>query len=431
MFKLMISDDSPYILQDLSESIDWEDFDFDLIGAYQDGRELLDAAKNAAPDLVITDISMPQMDGMQLSAHLYQLNPEIKIIFISEHSEFEYAKKALNLHIFDYLVKPIQQEQLTDVMGKVLHRLQKEQRQQFEQLAALSQQDYYRKTALSHYASRLLFHADNELQIREEFVRLGLQLPDFFHLYVVCYTLNHRLNSQNPENSYSYFQSLLADDLVESQIIPMTLENHHGIFLLIVHDRNISVPDQLARLCVDVESQMKLCITMGYSDYSTNFSDLPQLYEQAQTAIRHLKEAAISVPIISYKDIHAETDNEIPADDNKVPTGNSYSKNIKAMRTFIEKNYMEPITTNDVAHSVYLSPSYANLCFNNECGITIFGYIAQYRMEKAKDFLKNTDEQVTRIAELVGYSGKTSFYLAFRRYTGISPTEYRMQCIDS
>lgn len=426
MFKLMIADDSPHILEDLSETIDWEDFDFDLIGTYPDGNELLTAAKEVIPDLVITDISMPQMDGLQLSASLYQLNPSIKIVFISEYSEFEYAKKALNLHIFDYLVKPIQQEQLTDVMSKVLQQLQKEQQQRFDQLATQSQQEFFRKTALSHYVSRLLFHAGNDIMIREEFARLGLLLPDFLQLYVICYTLNHSLDSQNPEISYNYFQSLFADDLVESQIVPITLESHSGVFILIVYDRNISVSDQLARLCVDVESQMKLCITMGYSDSSNNFSDLPRLFGQAQTAIKHIQDTAINVPILSYRDIHVEAD-PLQQNNQTSPEKSTYSKNIKAMRDFIEKNYMDPITTTDVTHSVFLSPSHGNVCFSNECGITIYGYILQCRMEKAMELLKNTNEQVTRIAELVGYSGKTGFYLAFKRYTGISPIDYRMR----
>lgn len=427
MFHLMIADDNPHILQDLSESIDWEDFDFDLTGTYQNGKELLCAAQESVPDLVITDISMPHMDGIQLSAKLYQLNPNIKIIFISEYSEFEYAKKALNLHIFDYLIKPIRQEQLTEVMETVLHQLQNEQRHQFEKQLAQAQQDYFRKIALSHYVFRLLFHADNEAKIHEEFGLLGLLLPASYHIYTVCYSLNHRYNFQNQENSYHYFLSLLENDLTGSQIVPITLEKQHGIFLLIVHDPTLSVPDQLARLCVDVESQLQCHIIMGYSDSSTQFSDLPRLYEQAQTAIKHANDAPIRIPIISYRDIHTEADSD-PQTAGPVSKGNTYSKNIKIMLTFIEEHYMEPITTHDVAQCVYFSPSYANLCFSQECGITIFGYITQYRMEKAKEYLRDTDEQVTRIAELVGYSGKTSFYLAFKRYTGISPTDYRLHC---
>ena len=426
MFKLMIADDSPYVLQTLMENTDWENFDFDLIGAYRDGKTLLEAARTTMPDLVITDISMPGMDGIQLSSQLYQLYPNIKIIFISEHSEFEYVKKALNLHIFDYILKPICTEQLTEVMKKVLLQLQKEQRQQFEQQAARSQQDCFRKAALLHYASRLLFRTDSEVQVRREFEKLGILLPEHFHLYLVCYALSQSLSTCKLANPHSYFQSLLEDDLVESQIIPLTMEDQQGMFLLIMHSQNIPVPDRLSRLCVDVESQMDLCITMGYSDPATDFSSLPKLHDQAGTLQKHLGSTLLNVPIISYRDINMETDTSCKEKSNTAP-GNPHSKNVAAMVAFIEKHYMNPITVHDVARSVFLSPSHANLCFNNECGMTIFGYTTHYRMEKAKELLRDTDEKVTRIAELVGYGGKTSFYLAFKRYIGISPTDYRLQ----
>ena len=106
MFKLMIADDNPHTLSGLSEDTDWEDFDFTLTGAFRNGKDLLNAAILDMPDLVITDISMPQMDGITLTEELYRQKPDLKIVFISSYSEFDYAKSALKLHIFDYILNP-------------------------------------------------------------------------------------------------------------------------------------------------------------------------------------------------------------------------------------------------------------------------------------------------------------------------------------
>lgn len=424
MFKVMIADDNPYILQELAEAIDWENFDFELTGAFCNGNELFQAAQLSCPDLVITDISMPQMDGIQLSAHLYQLNPSVKIVFISGYSEFEYARKALNLHILDYLVKPVVKEQLVQLMKKVLQLLQEEQLHQFEQQKLQSQQDYFRKIALSHYISRLLFHPDQETRIKQEFSQLGLTLPAQFQLYVVCYSLTKQPGSEEQHFSFSYFALLFEEAFTASWAIQIMHDEQCGSFLLIVYDPDFSILEQLSRLCVDIETRLQVRITMGYSCPSEHFPELPTLYMQAHAAIAYFKETAIQVPVIAYRDIPAETDS---AHNNLA----SYSEKISAMRTFIEENYMNPITTHDVANSVYFSPTYANTCFHQECGITIFAYITQYRIQKAKELLCDTDEQVTRIAELVGYSGKTSFYLAFKRHTGISPTEYRCSCVET
>lgn len=426
MFKLMIADDNPYIRQELSKFIDWEDFNFELIGTYPNGRELLSAAQNCVPDVVITDISMPQMNGMELSANLYQLYPDMKIIFISEHSEFEYAKKAMNLHILDYIVKPVIKEQLTDVMKRVLDQLQKEQQRHFERQISLEQREHFRKIALSHYVSKLLFHPDNEVQVKKELEKLGIFLSDNFHLYIVCYLLEKKEGTNPLINSEDYFQILLNNNLINSHIIPIPSEENNNRFLLITDDFTVPESEQLAKFCIDAESQMSIKLMMGYSDLSTTFSNLPVLHEQSQVIFDFLKNATVKTPIISYQDIQAES--KVMQTETADATDNSYNEKMNVMRKYIEENYMEPITTDDVANSVYFSPGYANLLFNEEYGVTIFGYITQYRMKKAKEYLKDTNEQITRIAELVGYSGKTSFYLAFKRHTGISPTEYRLSC---
>ncbi len=425
MFKLMIADDNPHTLKNLSEGTDWEDFDFHLTGTFLNGVALLEAAKQDMPDLVITDISMPQMDGITLTTQLYQLKPDIKIVFISSYSEFDYARSALKLHIFDYILKPIQLDQLQDVMSRLLEKLRQEQLAYFESLQARSQKDHYQKIALSHYASRLLFQAKDEAKIQAELAQLGIYFNSQYSVCVVCFSLDNPLNPDDQLKSSHYFRSILDSAFEEVQglqLIPAMLEDKQGVFLLLTEDSELSLFDLLARLGVDIEVKMNLRITMGYSNSSVCLTEIPLLYKQAQSALQNLLESDAGIPIASYGDVHVTSSSS--GSDGSTHTN---SKAIAAMRTFIEKHYMEPITTNDVAGSVYLSPNYANRCFVAECGITIFAYIVQYRLEKSKEFLRETDEHITRIAEYVGYSSKTSFYLAFKRHTGISPTEYRQQ----
>ena len=88
---------------------------------------------------------------------------------------------------------------------------------------------------------------------------------------------------------------------------------------------------------------------------------------------------------------------------------------------------MNDISTKDVTGQVYLTTNYANSFFVDECGMTISDYLTQYRIEKGKQLLTQTEENITKIAELVGYGSKTAFYLAFKRHTNMSPTEYRLK----
>ena len=106
MFKLMMADDNNYILKALCNIIDWEDYDMQLVGAFLNGKELLEAATKEMPDVVITDISMPILDGISMASKLRSLSESVKIIFVSSYSDFEYAQKALQMKISGYILKP-------------------------------------------------------------------------------------------------------------------------------------------------------------------------------------------------------------------------------------------------------------------------------------------------------------------------------------
>ena len=419
MFKLMIADDNKFILEDLCQNVDWEQFDLELLGTYSDGQELLNAAKEQIPDVVITDIAMPVINGFELTSLLYELNPHVKVIFISGHTDFEYATNALKLHVFDYVIKPIQHAQLAEIMTKVLSVLHREQEQRLILSETQSQLTHLRKLSLSHYLSRLLFYPNGEAQIRKELDSLGLVLPKPFELYVVCFRLQ---NLCKEELSDSYIYSLTEQDTPD-MFIPLVVEKERGALLLVYSNQLLSVSDVLAKFCIDVETRTKCSITVSYSDPTTHFSELSQIYKQAYNTLKQMLLSEADIPIASYSDICMENQQERKETAQTSP----YSEPVATMRKFIEQNYMNPISATDVAKSVYLSTGHANLCFTNECNISIFGYIIWYRIKIAKQLLTETDLHVTLIAERVGYNSKTSFYLAFKRSTGISPTEYRQQ----
>ena len=416
MFKVMIVDDSPYVLQYVCNLIDWENFDFILTGSYTNAHSLLADATYDIPDAVITDISMPVMNGIELASELYALNPNIKVIFISSYSEFEYAKKALELQIFDYLLKPVQMIQLEQVMKKLLKYLKDQEFQQHKQLLEEAQKSFHRKAALTHYLSRLLFHTSSEENIFAEMRRLGFILPDNYHIYIASIT------PFLPADSYIF--SSLERNHSDISIIPLVTDTEYSILLILYNNENEQVPiaDLLTNFCIDTETQLHTNITIGYSTLSRRINQMPSLHEQAKTALSLLVQTKSKVPILSYTDTPLEC---IPI---SIDSDSSlYSQKVKVMLDYIHCNYMNDISTKDVTNQVYLSSNYANSFFVEECGMTISDYLTQYRIDKSKQLLTQSDENITKIAELVGYGSKTAFYLAFKRHTNMSPTEYRLQ----
>lgn len=116
MVNFIIIDDEKYTCNMLSDIINWKEHNFNLCGIFYDGLSALEFIKETPVDMVITDISMPKMTGIDLAKELNNIFPEIYIIFISAYRDFEYARAALSLNVKDYIVKPICYEHLENTI---------------------------------------------------------------------------------------------------------------------------------------------------------------------------------------------------------------------------------------------------------------------------------------------------------------------------
>ncbi|PYI53082.1 response regulator transcription factor [Paenibacillus flagellatus] len=123
MFKVMIVDDEPHIRKGLRTIIPWESFGFVVTAEAEDGAEALERAESHVPDVVITDIRMPRMDGIELSKELKSRFPDIKVLILSGYNEFAYAKEAMKYGVADYLLKPVDPEELGPILSDTYDRL--------------------------------------------------------------------------------------------------------------------------------------------------------------------------------------------------------------------------------------------------------------------------------------------------------------------
>lgn len=118
MVKLLIADDEKIIREAVSELIDWNGLGVQITGLCKNGLEALDAIMDTAPDIVMTDIRMPGMDGLELIEKIRRLDPRIQFIILSGYQEFEYARRALRFGVQEYLLKPISEEQIVAAVEK-------------------------------------------------------------------------------------------------------------------------------------------------------------------------------------------------------------------------------------------------------------------------------------------------------------------------
>ncbi|MFC5647915.1 response regulator [Paenibacillus solisilvae] len=137
MIKLMVVDDERWIREGLKQTIDWSAHGVQFIGDAEDGLKALELIEANVPDIVISDIKMPSMDGMELIEDMKKRGFDTKVIFISGFSDFVYAQKAVRLGAFDYILKPIEENVLLEIVDRCVNEItqKREIRSRLEELS--------------------------------------------------------------------------------------------------------------------------------------------------------------------------------------------------------------------------------------------------------------------------------------------------------
>ena len=121
MTKVLIVDDEKYVRMGIKSDTDWALIGCEVVGEASNGLEALEVAENTRPDLVVSDIRMPKMDGIELAEKLIEKFPGIKVIFLTAYNEFEYARQAVRIGVSDYLLKPFSDGELEGSIQRLLH----------------------------------------------------------------------------------------------------------------------------------------------------------------------------------------------------------------------------------------------------------------------------------------------------------------------
>ena len=126
MFKAIIVDDEIDIRKGVRNIIDWESTGFIVVGEAGDGKEAIELYKEERPSLVVTDIRIPEIDGLELIKELKAINPKVRIIILSGYDDFSYVKEALKYSVNNYLLKPVDIQELENELRSIREDLYKE-----------------------------------------------------------------------------------------------------------------------------------------------------------------------------------------------------------------------------------------------------------------------------------------------------------------
>lgn len=126
LYRIILVDDEEEVRKGIIKKIEWEALGFEVVGDAENGEDALEKIEQLEPDVVMTDIRMPYMDGLTLTGKIRQKYPSIKVLIFSGFDDFEYAQQAIKLNVTEYILKPVNVEELTEILNRVRESLDEE-----------------------------------------------------------------------------------------------------------------------------------------------------------------------------------------------------------------------------------------------------------------------------------------------------------------
>ena len=298
MYKLLVVDDEFNSRDGLANTISWESIDVAVVGMAADGVEALKKIALLTPDIVITDVNMDNMNGLDLAEVIKQEYPLIKVIVVSGYDEFDYVRRALELRIHSYILKPVRSRELLEVVRNVIGEIEAARRlkARIDSLETVIERN--RALLTEGFLFDLLrgnIENGDELQARQDF--LGIRFDRAYYTCLLMVISDHQAIIR--DYGYRKLQSLtvsvleIAGDLMSGYEVRPLIGEHGGLTLLIGGD----APDacqfrqcltkELERLVENVTGLLGVNVTAIVGDIYQNALALSKSFREASLALEH------------------------------------------------------------------------------------------------------------------------------------------------
>lgn len=523
MYKAILCDDNEIILEGLKNGIDWTSLNITVAGTADDGLKAQQMIERCAPDILITDIRMPIMDGIELIRWAKEYNEQLTVIVISGYDDFQYARQTVSLGVIDYVLKPIDMDEFLNILKKAvatcrmankMHRytvttllraavhgemsneeLEKEcvnVRIPFHMYLCMIIVDIGREQcnayqeAVRYELEKKLLDFGESIQLKGSYVidQMGSRLGLFVHGDSLQETIEHR------DETILEARRSIVSDIVKAEVIIAVSNICRGMY----------EAAQCAEQCEAALNYRFLSgpkATIYYNDIAAYTQMVPpadvddeKLDEQLIAAIKkadkqeaqgklnlmamYLRQKggdSYLYMIMCVNRLFAHMEREL-ADSNvalssmftdplaelkKITTQRNlndamgmlsetvgkmceffkeqskrYSKPVASAITYIKDHFNQSdLSIEQVAAAVYLSTAHFSTIFKNEIGVTFTDYLINIRMEHAKRLLLQTDQKIYEISIASGYDSAAYFSSAFKKYTGISPSEFKLEHVNN
>lgn len=287
MYKIMIVDDETIIRDGIINNVDFQGLGMDVVGSCENGIEALEVFRSEEPDIVITDINMPFMNGIELAEEILEHKASTKIIILTGYDKFEYAQQALKLKITDYIVKPILPRELNRVFEKVIQSIRQDRLQDETVIQLKEQLAETGPVMKARFLNRLISRPIDSYELKGKMVNHDIHLnADYYQI------LHLQLRKGDDEQDYNWVEMALVKvlGLTNHQLEPMsdclTFRTYLDNVIVIVgsdtkEDLNDTTRLLAERLVETTKLHHNIAIGIGIGK---SVSRLERLYESAKTA---------------------------------------------------------------------------------------------------------------------------------------------------
>ena len=199
MLKVFLAEDETLIREGLRDNIPWEQYGYRFVGEAADGEMALPLIRKTKPDVLITDIKMPFMDGLSLSRIVREELPRTKIIIISGYDDFEYAREAISIGVDQYLLKPVTRMNLRKVLQELKEKIEQDAEQEDYQTMLQNEMHEYEQFSRRIFFEKVLEGKMSVKEIYDEAAKLEMELTASSYNLIFIYLQEHRKNQSELE----------------------------------------------------------------------------------------------------------------------------------------------------------------------------------------------------------------------------------------
>ena len=389
MYKTLFVDDERLIREGISNLIDWERITGQELTLAENAKVALKYLEHEKYEIVISDIYMQDMNGIELAKCIKGKWPDVVVILLSAYEDFDYARKAIEAGVFKYLLKPVIPEELEDAVNEAISqvKINEETKKRIDHSQEVLE-DYRRELKKNLWKDILSGNMRNEDEIFERFEKMNMS-KNISPIYVVVY--------KTDDESMLYQNQVAIDKVVsscfEGYIDTVFMDNY--IVILLKKENAKSVLYAFGDL---VKEMFHFEVYMGEGKSVKDLSTLHMSVESAKYNIQknraNKKDEPTQIVLAAVEMIRKEIEN-------------------------VDFNI------NTIANALYLTPAYFSRVFKRKMGMTCIDFIKNYRINLAKELLQNTDLSIQQISEKTGYATVYYFSQQFKQVTGESPGSFR------